>query len=79
MTNDPLVEKLAALSHEQWAGWAQWMLDKWTSVHPSGETSPERWRRQIATQYADLSEAEKESDRIEACKVIALVDELMQP
>lgn len=62
-----VVEALAALSHEQWAGWARWMIDQW---------SPEavaRWERQVATPYAELSEREKESDRVEARRILDLL------
>lgn len=72
-----IVESMAELSHTQWAGWAEWMMANWEETHtPSGETYQERWTRQIATPYADLSEEEKESDRIEARKMIARMEGL---
>jgi hypothetical protein len=70
---DELIEKLAALSHEQWAGWTRWMMDMWGAYHESGELYRSRWKRQMLTPYAELSEAEKESDRIEARKMLAVV------
>jgi hypothetical protein len=36
----------------------------------------ERWQRQMATPYADLSEEEKASDRAEADRVLALIGPL---
>lgn len=65
-----VVEALAALSHEQWAGWTRWMIDAWSSEAVA------RWERQIATPYAELSEQEKESDRVEARLVLALLEGL---
>ena len=64
---DPLIEALAAIEHEQWSQWAQAML--------SGITASDRrrWRRQVATPYSDLSESEKEQDRIFARRVLAEV------
>lgn len=59
-------EVLAALSHEQWSGWTKYMLNNLDSVHMAG------WRRQIATPYSELSEKEKDSDRVEADKTLAL-------
>lgn len=62
-----LREQLASLEHEQWAHWTRWQIDN---------ASPEanaRWERQIATPYAELSEREKDSDRVWADKVLALV------
>lgn len=58
------LEALAALEHEQWAHWTQYMLDNLTPENVA------RWRRQIETSYADLSEREKESDRAWARKVL---------
>jgi len=65
--DDLLVERLASLAHEQWSGWTEYMLDNMDGVHIRG------WRRQIATPYAELTEAEKESDRREARKVLAVL------
>jgi len=38
------------------------------------EWAVERWQRQMNTPYKDLSEKEKESDRIEARKFIELIE-----
>lgn len=70
-----IVEVMAELAHSQWAGWAQWMFDNMSETHISGETYVDRWTRQIATPYADLSEEEKESDRVEARKMIEKMEE----
>lgn len=64
---DPLIEALAAIEHEQWSGWAEHMLANATAANVR------RWRRQIATPYAALSEAEKEKDRVFARKMLAAV------
>ena len=79
-------EKLAALEHEQWAHWTRHMLsvlkganltgDNGTRLLPHSRAAAEaiaRWERQIDTPYEDLAEAEKESDRVWADKVIAEV------
>jgi len=66
-----LVEAHAALSHAQWAGWATWMLKCLDS--PERDEHIARWRRQIQTPYTDLSEKEKESDRVEARKHLELM------
>ena len=64
---DPLKEKLAALEHERWAHWQKWMHGVCTRNEDGSLTIPavlvERWERQIATLYEDLSEREKDSDR----------------
>lgn len=64
-----LLERLAALEHEQWAHWTGHLLDNLTPEHIA------RWRRQIATPYAELTEAEKEKDRVWARKILACLRE----
>lgn len=83
-----LREALADLCHEQWSGWMRHLFSKCGYVTPSLEdrnnelTEGEaiiplefvkRWRRQLSTPYADLSEEEKDSDRKEADKFIAFI------
>jgi hypothetical protein len=77
-------ESLADLEHDQWAHWTSHMLEVLSPVlelgfaigpesHPDvvkARESLERWRRQIDTPYADLSEKEKDSDREWADKVL---------
>ena len=68
MVNDAdLVEALAAIEHERWADWQRWMHEQCHRTSGGELVIPaalvERWERQIATPYADLSEREKESDR----------------
>lgn len=75
---EPLREQLAALAHEQWSGWMRYLYDK--SDHDDGYVLippglAARWRRQMHTPYAALSEPEKESDRQEADRVLALLTE----
>ena len=57
MVTSDIIERLAAHEHEQWAHWTRYMLDNLT------EENIARWRQQIETDYQDLSESEKESDR----------------
>lgn len=75
-------EPLAALSHEQWSGWMRYMFSKCYAEDWDGKPHPmtyipthlvERWLRQMNTPYADLPESEKESDRVEADKMIAVM------
>lgn len=73
------LERLANLAHEQWSGWMQYLFEKSTKNQDGTVTIPawavERWQRQVATPYADLSEQEKESDRREARRVITVLKE----
>ena len=74
-----LREQLAELAHEQWTGWMGYMFDKGVFNDDGTWTMPdwavERWRRQCATPYADLSEEEQNSDRAEADKFLAVFRE----
>lgn len=74
---DDLREALAALAHDQWSGWTKYMFSKTSPTGEAGESIPlalvERWKRQMQTPYADLPDSEKESDRTEADRVIALL------
>lgn len=75
--NDALIEALADAEHASWARWTDYQFGR-CKANPDGSlTIPaalvERWRRQAATPYADLSEAEKESDRKEVREILPLI------
>jgi len=83
-----LAEKLAAHMHDRvWTGWVEYMLRKLDVVimdRPykrcpeddefDAHTLLERWRRQMATPYVDLTEEEKESNRDIAKEILALLE-----
>jgi len=71
--NNPLLERLAALEHEQWAAWTQHFLSNQTPENL------ERWKRQMAATYEELSESEREADRVWARKVLALLNKREKP
>ena len=64
-----LLEKLAALEHEQWAHWMKYMIPNYTPENVL------RWSEQANTSYEELSEKEKESDREWARKVLSLLNQ----
>lgn len=81
---DELREKCAEIAHSQWSGWMKYMLEKGILephyANGKQETvwimpawAVERWTRQMNTPYADLPEEEKESDRLEADKYLAVI------
>lgn len=70
-----LRETLAELAHNQWVGWMEYLFFKSKQVDGCvivPAWANERWRRQVATRYADLSEEEKDSDRSEADKFLSV-------
>lgn len=73
-----VVALIEALADPEHAGWSDWMAYLFSRCHESFRNDNPareliipaelvaRWERQIGTPYAELSEAEKESDRNEA-------------
>ncbi len=77
---DILRERLAAYSHdESWAHWMTYLFSKCTLTTDGAAVIPpelaERWRRQASTPFASLPGAERESDRAQADKILAIVEE----
>ena len=76
---DDLREKLAQYAHEAWSGWMDYLFTKGTysegGTFTINDISTSRWMRQSTTQYCDLPENEKASDRDEADKIIGLFAE----
>lgn len=77
-SDNQLCETLAEYAHGAWSGWMRYMFSKgypgmgYSWVIPSALKA--RWHRQMNTPYADLPEDEKESDRQEADKILAIVE-----
>jgi len=61
-----LLEALAELEHDQWAHWTKHFLGNLTPENI------ERWRRQAETPYSELSESEKDADRVWARHAIRI-------
>ena len=61
------MEKAAGIQHDIWAHWMKYQFSLCTENADGSVTIPadrvERWKRQMETDYDDLSESEKESDR----------------
>jgi len=76
-------EKLATCIHESWSNWMTYLFKK-SEERPDGAvTIPawavERWKRQLSTAYANLPEEEKETDLAEADKMLAVLDDKVDP
>jgi hypothetical protein len=73
--NELLREALAEYAHSAWAGWMEYMLPKLENSTDPVERDYwiARWARQMKTPYASLTEKEKESDRAEADKMLAIL------
>ena len=67
------LEPLAEAVHESWSRWMEYLFNQCTYFNGTATIPAElvaRWERQLETPYSELSEAEKESDRIEARKYL---------
>ena len=75
---EQMVEALAAYSHLTWAGWMEHLFTKGTFTADGSfiidATSVERWQRQMHTAYADLTDAEKQSDRDQVDLLIVAIN-----
>lgn len=90
LTSMPVREALADVQHEIWSHWMRYFFTKTTIIRPHpAESVPdkdyrafpvslaERWIRQMDTHYADLSEQEKNSDREQADKILAVLPQVI--
>jgi len=75
-----LREELAELCHKQWSEWMEYLFSKCHQpIHRTqggvilGSGDVSRWQRQMNTEYKDLSEEEKDSDRKEADKFLEII------
>ncbi|MFF2316945.1 hypothetical protein ACFVTE_11805 [Arthrobacter sp. NPDC058097] len=75
------VERLAAIEHERWAHWQQYVHDQCERKDDGSLVVPAelvaRWKAQIETPYAELSEREKESDREQVRRYLPVVIEAL--
>jgi hypothetical protein len=72
-----LVDALASVEHRRWAHWQEYMHGKAVRQPDGALLFPAeivaRWERQARTNYADLTEPEKESDREQVRKYLPLI------
>jgi hypothetical protein len=78
-----LIEALADKEHASWARWMNYLFDQCDEyIDTNGFYSGhrlipselvERWKRQAATPYAELTEQEKQSDRDEVLHILPII------
>lgn len=78
-----LKEQLADIEHQRWADWQKWCHEVLRrelplDFHPRLGKVLERWDKQIATPYKDLSEKEKQSDRDQVDRYFPLILHLIE-
>jgi hypothetical protein len=76
--DDKVTDELANYAHAAWSGWIGYLFAKSIANEDGTITIPQwavdRWNRQAKTPYADLPENEKDSDRDEARKMLAVIE-----
>ena len=78
MDNNELREVLAEVSHEIWAHWMKYLFTKCTNEEDGlglviSWDDASRWFRQVGTPYNQLYSTEKDSDREQADKILAVL------
>lgn len=78
-TRKTLVDRLAAIEHERWSHWQRYMHGKAARQEDGSLLIPAdlvaRWEKQIATDYADLSAEEQESDREQVERYLPIIED----
>lgn len=71
------VEQLAAIEHERWAHWQQYVHEQCERQDDGSLLIPAelagRWQAQIETPYTELSEQEKDSDREQVHRYVPVI------
>lgn len=74
---EELIEVLSAIEHQRWAHWQRYLHSKCNKNTDGSLTIPpdlvRKWEIQIETDYIDLTEKEKESDREQVMKYLHLL------
>jgi len=88
--NNKTREDLANYAHEAWSGWMKYLFSHCFPetkldiscgvIYKTGDLvipkwAVERWKRQMETEYKDLPEDEKKSDRKEADRIIKIIED----
>lgn len=72
-----MLEQLAHIEHERWSHWQRYMHGKSIRQSDGSLLIPselvERWERQMTTDYADLTNKEKDGDREQVQKYLPLI------
>lgn len=77
-----LLEALAAVEHDRWSHWQRFMHSQCIAGEDGSLVIPpklaEKWSRQMATPYSELSDEEKQSDRDQVMRYLPLVAEAIR-
>lgn len=78
MDKEKLLEEFAQYSHDSWSKWMRYLFGKCTALKDGSflisSNDAKRWIRQMRTEYMNLPENEKISDRSEGQKIINIFE-----
>jgi hypothetical protein len=73
-----LIEQLASKEHASWSHWMKYLFSVCESQPDGSVTIPahlvERWQKQLATPYEQLTEKEKQSDRNRVTYILPIIE-----
>lgn len=79
MSLTELIEQLAAKEHASWSHWMTYQFKQCSPNVDGSMTIPaalvERWQHLAATEYSDLTEREKQSDRNRVALILPIIEE----
>ena len=79
MNEQELIEQLADKEHASWARWMKYLFSQGATNENDDFVIPakleRRWARQAYTDYAHLSEQEKQYDRDEVAHILSIIRE----
>jgi len=77
--NKETIEELSHVEHASWSKWMKYLFSVSKENEDGSVTIPKdkvnRWKKQMKTDYKDLTNKEKESDRKEVRKFIKVLDD----
>jgi len=80
--SEDLLDRLAAAEHERWAHWQQYVHEQCQPGPDSSLIIPaelvHRWTEQISTLFAQLTDAEKDSDRDQVRRYLPIIAEAIR-
>lgn len=76
-----LTEELASVEHKRWSHWQRYMHSKGQRQQDGSLILPpelvSHWERQMSTEYFDLKDEEKESDREQVMKYLPIIEDAL--
>jgi hypothetical protein len=81
LEDDRAIDRLAAIEHERWAHWQQYVHDRCERRDDGSLVIPpelvSRWEEQIRTPFAELPPEEQQSDREQVRRYLPTVVEVL--